>query len=659
MQKNESNLIDGEITSSSIQDVVAEVDKAAEKAMKSLEKKGYKRLLNQVGNEYQVAWSFMEPKRAKNLRRFKLYNNQKRDDDAVGDPLLFTTMQTVLAALYDDQLSVQFDGRNDNDGEKAENWNSVAAFDYDEMDKAVLDYGWDFDTLFFGRGLVLLHDFDRKRLAPVPELIDASTWMRDPDATSVNGDTRYRGAMRFGGRPIRMSKQQMKDAGYYFNIDDVKGSGDTKSVGAQVQQARNDAQGLESTTMASQQASLGSNQSYELIEWFTYHNGKRVFVTLANDRTLVVRYKELTTPYWPIDDRTLFPNPHDWDGVSIPDLVEDKQRKRAVLLNIAIKAAEAKLYPGYLYDKTKIKNKNDLNFGLNKYVEVDGPVGGAVEPLVKPSPIDQGSKVIFDIIDEAAQKSTGATAMRQGIVNDGQRTATEIAEAARGGDARYSLAAKIFGWSEKQFWKMVYQLYKTHFTAIDEKMIRIIGPNGPKWQKFTADDLLFDEDPDITIVSKSLSETKRFQELRGFSEFLKIAAQEPTFNRRYAARKGGELVGLSSEELDQLLPPTVDEMIAAQENEFLSEGKSVKVNAIDNDMEHIEIHRKAKNNDATRAHIETHKAALIYKRSNPQLMAQLVAARQQQMMLQNPGAPAADGSAPNFPNPSSPQPAIV
>jgi hypothetical protein len=70
-------------------------------------------LAKQVDSEFQIAIKHMRPKWNKWVTRLKLYNNQKRDDTAVGDPLLFTTFQTVFASLYDDKLQQEWTGRDE------------------------------------------------------------------------------------------------------------------------------------------------------------------------------------------------------------------------------------------------------------------------------------------------------------------------------------------------------------------------------------------------------------------------------------------------------------------------------------------------------------------------------------------------------------------
>ena len=90
-------------------------------------------------------------------------------------------------------------------------------------------------------------------------------------------------------------------------------------------------------------------------EWIT--DGRLVLVSLAEGKTRVIRYTELEGDRIPILDRPLYAVANDWDGVSIPDLVEDKQRARAKLTNLGIKVAEAGLYPCIYSIQQELKNQ--------------------------------------------------------------------------------------------------------------------------------------------------------------------------------------------------------------------------------------------------------------------------------------------------------------
>lgn len=587
--------------------------------------KTQKKIVQQVDEEYIASFKYNEGKRAVNLARLKLYNNQRRNSKAVGDPLMFTVFNTVHAALYDDRLMAMWEGRGGKgDEDIEENLNALADFDYDIMRKAELDYYWNWDTEFFGRGLVLMMSFNRKEgiMCPVPEVIDASTWIRDPRATSVNGDMAGKGGMRFGGREVGMTFWELNKLPGYFNVNALRKEKDTpRSLLDESREARSSAQG--NTYFTPDEEALGKHNNYEfrLLDWFTTIKGDKYLVTLGNKRQTIVRLMKLDkfNDRWPIEDRSLYPMSKDWDGVSIPDLTEDKQRARAVLLNIGMESAKSEVTPTYLYDQTRIKNKNDLNFRINKFVGVDGSVENAIAPVQK-STAHQYTSLIMDMLDQSAQRATAATELRQGIQSQKNRTLGEQELAAAGGDKRFSMSAKIYGWSEKGFWRLWYTLYKKHFKEeIDEKVIRIAGAMAPIWRPLSRENIIATVDPDVKIESRIISEAKRLREQQTFGGFLAVAVTDPDSNRRFLFKKAGKLQGMKKEEIDLAFPPTVDELQAEDENILLNEKKLPRVDIRDDHLAHIEIHNKANQNAQSLAHIQAHKKLMVTARNRPDL----------------------------------------
>ncbi len=579
-------------------------------------------LIKQVESEYKAGYYYMKPKWDEWALRLKLYNNQKRDKLAVGDPLMFTVLQTVLASLYDDTLLATFDPRESGDEEVAENLNDLAVFDYDEMQKDIIDYNWDFDTCFFGRGLVMLMEFDAKTNTPIPENWDPMVVIRDPRAKSVNGDMKGRGRARFMGREIRLSKEDMKNAGVYFNYKNLKpDSVDITSLVDRNEQIRNDAQGHTDTFNLTSMIK-GDNATNRVLEWITTYRGKLVMVTLGDGRKKVIRYTELKGKKIPIIDRALYPIAQDWDGVSIPDLTEDKQRARAKLTNLGIKVAEAGLYPMYLFNTNLIKNKADLNNDSNKFIGVDGNPTGSVQILQKDQ-IKQDVNYIMDTLDTAAQKATATPDIQQGQVSGTKRTATELNIVNNKVDTRYSLTAKIFGWSEKRFYQQWYFLYKTYFASgISEKTIRLSGALGPKFRPLRRDNIIAEVDPDVKVESRIISEAKNYNKLQQTRAFIQMIATDPNANIRYGYKLVGKLSGFKKDEINQLLPPVIDELIAEDENVKLEKNEIVMVQATDDHVIHMEIHNKLSDTPAKFAHIEAHKQAMILKKTNPEIFPQ-------------------------------------
>lgn len=581
-------------------------------------------IVKQIREEYDLSFPYNQSKRAKNLTRLKLFNNQMREDKAVGDPLMFTVFNTVLADLYDDRLNSLWEGRGGRGDEDVEdNLNALAEFDYDVMQKSELDYFWDWDTLFFGRGLVLNMDFDRSegKMCPIPETIDASTFIRDPRATSVNGNAAGKGSMRFGGYEVGATYYELKDLPGYFNINALKkGKEEKNDLVDELRAAHQQAQGLEQNT--AKEEALGKRQNYEfrLLNWFTTIKGKKYLFTLGNNRTVITRMIKLDyNGKWPINDRTLYPMASSWDGVSIPDLTEDKQRARATLLNISMESAKGEVTPTYLYDQTKIKNKNDLNFRINKFIPVDGDPTGSLMPVQKSSAHTYAS-LIMEVLDVSAQRATAATEIRQGIQSKGSTTLGEQQLATAGGDKRFGMSAKIFGWSERAFWLQWYVLYKKHFKDdIDEKTVRIQGAMAPIWRELTRENIISTVDPDVRIESKVISEAKRQREQQNFNGYLVLALQDPTVNRRFLQKKGAKLNGMTKEEINLAWPKTIDELQAEDENILLNDKKLPKVSVHDDHLAHIDIHSKANQNAWSMAHILQHKKLMVVKRDRPDL----------------------------------------
>jgi len=595
----------------------------------------YKGLAQQIQVEYKLSWKHQQGKIAEWLRRLKLYNNQKRAKKDVGDTTMFTIFQTVLASLYEDRLMVKFGGKKEGDDEAGENLDSMAKNDYVDMEKDEVDYDWLWDTLFCGRGIVALHEYERDPdnnvFLPIPENIDFLSFLKDPRAKSINGNRKGRGAARFMGREIKMTKDEVKKHPHVFDSDfrGISIGKGTMDLLGKAQDARDMAQGREAQKKGNEKA-LGVNAEYDITEWYTHWEVKgkveKVKVWLANQRGKVIGLQVLKSKakkvIWPLIDRPLYPTSHDWDGTSIPDLTEDKQRARAVAQNLGMDAMKADLYPMYIYDSKKITSRKDLSFAFNKFIPADSKgqnLNSAIMPMNKANPNLPLLTFIYSSLDLSAQKATATPDIQQGMQSDKDRPLGETNLLQANVSTRYSLSAKVLGWSEKRFWRQWYRLYKDNFEdKIDEKVLRIEGAFGPKWRTLTRENIISSIDPDVTIESQILSRAKQLEERQSLTQYFGFALQEPTSNRRWGLKKLGKLHGLEKDEIDRLFPPTIDERIAEDENILLNKNELAEVKVEDDHNVHLEMHSKASDTKAAKAHIETHKKALSIKKVNPE-----------------------------------------
>lgn len=585
------------------------------------------KIIRQVNDEYDASERFNETKRNVNLTRLKLYNNQRRAAANVGDPLMFTVFNTVHAELYVDRLIANWEGRGgEGDEDIEENLNALAKFDYDVMGKNEIDYFWNWDAEFFGRGLLMMMEFNREKgiMAPQPELLDPMTFVRDPRASSVNGlGPSMKGAMRFGGWESGATFYELKDTPGYFNLEHLRKDKDLNSLIDEARQARDEAQGRDRFYPDEEGLGKYDNYEFQLLNWFTTIKGERYLVTLGNRRSTIIRlFKLKYGRLWPVIDRSLFPMSNDWDGVSIPDITEDKQRARAKLLNLGVKSAVIDALPQYMYDKSRIKNKNELNWKSNKFIGVDGRVDNAIAPVQK-SVVHQYVDGIMDMLDQSVQRAMAAPQIQQGVPEDEKRTLGELRLVSANVDTRRNMSAKVYGWSDARFWRQWYRMYKLYYKdEIDEKVLRIQGPLAPIWRTLTRDNIIADVDPDVKVESSVISEAKRIREMQMFDQLASLALQNPDTNARFMFKKLAKLRGMTKEEIDMLFPPTVDEEQAKRENELLNQGELPEIDPRDDHQTHIEVHAKATQNAQARAHIRMHQELALQVRNNPELFPQ-------------------------------------
>lgn len=602
-------------------------------------------LLKQVQSEYQVGYTFMYPKFVEWNRRQKILNNQIRAKDKIGSTLMFTIHQTILAAMYSDRINVKFAPRTDGDQEQADRWSMLAKYDYAQMDKPELDYDWIYDTLAYSYGLVLVYEWDADTKTPVPITIDPTTFIRDPEAISITGKKNGEGKMRFGGRWIYLTRYQIQeyiDSGVFDGISSVeeckKGSNDT--IIEENSRLRKQNMGYQAYDTQSEPLQ-GANGLYKFLQWFTVtENGELCMVYCAgSDINKIAGFKKLTDSkgkslkYFPIALRKIHPQSGQWDGYGIFDATEDKQRAVAILENVMLDLAKFTVYSRYVFDNTRIKNKAELEkHEFNQFIPVTGNTAGVIAEIPKAHISSDVSFTMTTLTDEA-QRATATSEIQQGVQAAQNRSATENAQVAASVASRYGLNAKVFSWSEKQFWILWRDLYKKHFKGAQKKIVRLTGDTGMTFREITKDDLTMQEDPDVIIESLAVSDAETRSKLQAYSNMYTSTANDPTVDKRNILEKIAQYSDFTEEERNALFPKTIDEYQAEEENRMLNDGDVVNIQADDDDYAHLRIHGKANANPQTEAHRTAHIQALYAKKRNPQAQVNSMAPQPEQAQV--------------------------
>ncbi len=576
-----------------------------------------KKLIRQVSREYKQARDWILPFYQKSYKNLKLYLNEKRDDDKVGDPILYTVMNTIHASMYSDVPAVKWRGRTIDDINTEFGLNLLTDYDYDEMNKDQLDMDWLWDATFFGYGIVEMTYFDRDRKVPKPRLVDPFSFLYDPETGSELDSA------RFCGEEILLSRQAIKDAKVYKEIDKLEPGSSFNDLPRMASQARTESQGKSDQQESTLEDDKGDNELVRLVEWRTWFGGKRVIVTLANDMKKIVRYNELAfQDTWGYVDKRISRTAHQFKGASIPDHVGDKQRMRSEIINLAATIVKGQQYPHYLYNSNLIRNRADLAFGFNKFTAVPGNPQNVVVPMNQYTPNMQMTNYILQYLDAASQRATASAEMQQGVLAGQERTLGELNLVAQKADTRYNLMMKNLLMGEKKFWEQWLALYKKHFKdGLDEKVIRLTGDLDTQFKTLNRKDIISDSkvDPDVEVVSTVIEEAKRNREIGKYVQFMNAIGENPETDRRVLTKQFAQVVGLSENEIDAVFPPTLDELTAELQNIEFENKQSPEVLASDNHMVHLRIHRKAPASSYRNVHMATHLRAMVEMKKNPDL----------------------------------------
>lgn len=65
-------------------------------------------LLDQIREEKSIAEKYMMKKRKRWIRQFKLYDNERINDDMLGDETTYTMADTYMSAISADVLTQEF-----------------------------------------------------------------------------------------------------------------------------------------------------------------------------------------------------------------------------------------------------------------------------------------------------------------------------------------------------------------------------------------------------------------------------------------------------------------------------------------------------------------------------------------------------------------------
>lgn len=589
--------------------------------------------------KYNESMLFLQPRKRRQANQIVLLNNLQRGDENIASTLLLTLFNRTVANLYDDKMQVKFVPGEEMDNKKVASLNILAQNDYREMDMAQLDYDWTWDTLFFGRGYMETMRFDAKRKILKPHVINPLVMGYDPFFDNPQ-------QWRYYWKWITKSSHEIDQL---IKADVLKGITNANQLPSGLDPYLWNYKVIrERAKMVTPQADDSyQGDIHQILEYFGYDkDGDKAVFWLDRDFSKVLYQAKLdlrdgeallgpngeeikVNSKWPIVVKEAFREPHASVVFSVADLLEDKHRARSVLLNLAFLAAKDKANPLYQYNPDKVKDVTQLfSRQIYQHIPVDD-VQFAIAPLNTDSALDPSLQAFMNMLNQEASDPIGTSMAPDEGQKKGKSTATEAAIQQQLADMAQSLQSKVLQFGAAEFWSHWYQRYVRYTKEGDEKIATIVGVKGMTFEKINLGDIKTKFPPGVLVFSAKEAEYKELVERRDLMQLMPQFSTMLTPDGMRNLMKYSffpKFQSMDPQMIDIILPDTIDEVRAAQENERIGENEMPHALPTDNHEQHLAVHYQAKNTWAKWVHIQWHEELLSQQRM--QQMAQQTAQAQ-------------------------------
>jgi len=545
-------------------------------------------IVSQISSEYERWYRFVTNKREIFERDLKLFNNQKKNKDKIGDSTLFNVHSALMARSYVDRPQSKFISTKIWRDYIVKNLNATLEEDFNEQDIEILKYQRDWDKFFYWVGIVPKVWWCGVTKSPKFETIDPRNWIPDPDGDYVNGNYSYTGFEK------QMFKTDLESEGYSDKIIEELNPNTWNQRGSD--RSRQDDQ-VNSDLNTSYKQENSNNPNYKIYTHFgifVWPKGtvKAMFIMGNEQRTIIDGELLVAVTKQEKKDATLIPFPFAFTywkprtnnpfGDRVATFVSDVQRAKALIANLRLDKSMAELYPMYMYNTRLIKNKEDLNFGFNKLIAVNPleweGLWNAAAPIQRDVRADN-SFVIDDSLDRQVESSTSIGRVVQWSTTDRRETATTNNLVQDNTDINLALAAKVESWGEKQLIRLWLRGYMERFTEWDTKVV-----NFDTWfsiipRELRKKDFLSEKSVRIQVITVAELDKRRDKERLAYANTLPLlqTLERPKAAQNYSYRRYLISSWIPETQVDIEVPLTPQEIIAIQNVELLSYGETVEV----------------------------------------------------------------------------------
>jgi hypothetical protein len=570
-------------------------------------------ILNQVREEYETGIDFSRRKRDLFENRMKLYSNVSDTENKVYIRLLFSVMQTLMSLYYTDVPTAKFYGRTLGDEDLAENINNVAKFDYTEMDLNKKKYQVQRDRLFYGTGIELYEWRDEDRNVPLMKVMNPMTWVCDPYSYLWWDE-------RFHGFELEVNLDDLKIDEWFFNQDVL--------MGKALEDLNKNARDAVASVRKLWEIEFNKLKKQNIYYHYTIIKGRKYLVCTDYSRSIILKFEEIQ-PANKVQKKNpslvKFPvvvrhwSPLYWDpyGVSLPDIMEDKQMMIQLFMNLnRIKAEHEARGDMFFYDEDVIKDINQLQIPTQWPKFIKANLRQNPNPImeVPRNSIKSDAYNMPQVLQHQATLDLGLDPTTMGVAANQSMTATQNQTIQKNANLRMILGSKIDWRAEKDFREMRYSFYQINFKW--EKAFRLGSALGSNYFNLKRDQFITDSDIDVDVLTESQISDKMEKEKNGLMMLYADITQNPLssdFSKNFTRRRVLKLNWVPDDVIMAMIPETVEEINARQDVELINWGEDIKpiTNINEDHRTYLVIYDKAVDNEHKFRAVEARKQAMV------------------------------------------------
>lgn len=486
-------------------------------------------IIQEIADQINLGLNFVRTRREKLRNNIAKYVDQDKEDGKVGVNTLYASTQLYVAIKYSDEISILAKPRKFWDEEYADNITNLAEYDYSEMNLNRMRHAEFVDEALTGASIRKKAPYDVIRKCPMFESVDPMTWICDPFSDYVT-EARW----NFFEREIKLSELR--------ELDVTEDEAEAQSIDTELQSNRtyrNVAHGTSDVTDETMNKIISCYQGFTYIEWKLYkvtiNSALNELYEFEEVKPVTKEEKKTGNVSMKTVIRVSYFSPTRWDpfGISMADLILDKQKAQSILMNLRLIDAKFNTFGQInLVNTDIVKDTSELtNPSINtKWIGANAgnnSLSNAIYPVPRQSIMADSFNVSQELIRQI-QLDTGIDSRSLWVQGDKNITLGESQQIQANANVIFGLWVEVSSWAEVDFWKhMWFRTYQENFSNSDEKFIRLSSGFNTNQMIFRRDDFLWVEDIDFSIESKKKAGQLREQMKIQFAAKLPMILSDP------------------------------------------------------------------------------------------------------------------------------------